>query len=538
MHVSLNDAIDRATVIVSGGPVNADDAFEDKPGPAVIAFTVAHCWKGDYKPGDTVYCVDWNPRSSASLFFGRGASHLLFLKPLDPQHAGIAALGADLKDRFDVVELKSVEQMKDDPSDPKRSQRIEREQRDFDAACRVLQIRLVQKPEDLLAEWRKILTDDTNPALLQYAAEQLPTPLSEEDAAKVGGAILRVPADRYAVYRMLQLLGGSKYTFTPEQLRTLIERRAPLSSLLSQINAQNIAAIQEPLWARLTTPSDEDYADTDVLARLGKLAPDFAKEKLGKQLPFEIELPLLRAMGTNGQAFGRADYPRPMLDANAALTRRIGKAIRDSSAPFSLDFDMLRLFDKDGYRDDWFAIAPLMAPLLTAPDPVRRQQVAAFLRTLGYTVIRAEDAYRLENAPARVSMRLTVVKPDQPIHVGSAFSLHYRRTGVGGTTWVAREASTERWQIQRIDAKHVGPSEVRSSRSGWTWHETKPDAFVSLDADQSVDRPYSFDASFIQHPGRYRITLTIVQQDDGRGADVDAWTGALQAEPIEIDVIP
>ena len=50
--------------------------------------------------------------------------------------------------------------------------------------------------------------------------------------------------------------------------------------------------------------------------------------------------------------------------------------------------------------------------------------------------------------------------------------------------------------------------------------------------------PYTLGAELLPKPGRYRIGLLIVHQDDGRAGGHGAWTGGLNAEPIEVKVVP
>lgn len=529
MYLPLNDAIDGATVIVSGA-LDRGELQLDHQGPAVVTLTVERCWRGDFKPGDKVPCIDQHPRSTGSWAFGSGGKGLLFLKPVDPK-----------QERFDVIDTRLIEADDAQHADPDRAARIAYQQERFDAACRVLDVRLVEKPADLIAAWRKILADEkTNGTLLAYAASELPAPLSRPNAELVASAVHRVANQQNAAYHMLMLLRVAKYEFAPEDLRAIIERGAPITSITSFVTGENANAVQEALFKRLSTPTDPDYADSDALDRLTQVAPAFAKLQLKDPQPFELEIPLLRGLRVNASAFGREDYPEAMLRANAALTRQIGKAIRDPSAPFSLEFQLLYIFQPNSFRDDWVAIAPLMKPLLTAPDAPRRQQTAAFLRTLGFTVEREGDRFNLIDAPLRAPLRLSIVAPDRPIKAGAPWTVHYRHTGVAPSTWVARQPNLERWDIKPLspEAPLGLPSQISTSRGGWNFPSDKPGAFAQVEKDQSVDLTYTFDASHFPAPGRYKLSLKVIHQDDGRGSDVDAWTGALQAEPIEIDVVP
>ena len=547
MFVPLDQAMEEATVIVLAR-VTFDPARRHRGGPEFVEFTVEKCWKGN--PGTKGVCIDWSAGSSAAWGFNPEELNLLFLRPVAADvklpttrpAADVYYDVVDLKTVFDPAKREAMGKNEWQRAIYRRSSMHERHQ--LEAAQRMLDILCIEKPADPPATWRGILAKSENPVLLTYAAERLAEPLdalrlarplSAEDANLLVQTVLRVPKERGAVWRIVSLLAMGKYQWDAAVLRQAIERGAPVTIAHAAINADNIAVLQEPIFARLTSPG-EDYADYDMLRSLARYAPEFCKEKLRQgNYAFDVELPLLGALKINGSAVGRPDYPQAMFKANAAIVQQIGQMIRgETFGTFALEWAM----ERGDYRADWEALAPLLSPMLASADAPQRRVAAAFLRTLGYSVRRDGQRFIYDAAapPSRVPVAVSITPPPGPLLLGQRWKAAYLQTAGEKPVTLISSGRKVRWRIRPADTSSAnGETETSMWQGSWTTPSSQ--GVLQIAPGESAADEFDLGATLFKAAGRYRIILSVTYMDAGEAADVDAWTGTVNSEPIEVEVI-
>jgi hypothetical protein len=332
LHLDILEArIQNADVIaVVHSPITDGRSVGKKSQPQQV--TVDKCWKGNFHQGDQIN-VDQSLGSSYCTS-NRIITGIVFLKDITPKNPKAASL---LKKNDRQFEILSSIKLGDPASADTRLGRLEFERsycvdlkQIFEAAQHLLEIHFKDKPTTKENLGRKLLSEDTNPYLLIYAAQCLPMPLSATDGDLLERTILRIPKEPLAIDRIFGVMRKSNYRLSGPTLRKIFDSSGlSKGMLLFIVDAENIQAIQKPLFQRLTTPDDRWYADILGLSIFARFAPDFVKQELrAARFAFEIEIPLFKTLRVNGSDFGRSDYPPSMIENYSESVRQLVLILR------------------------------------------------------------------------------------------------------------------------------------------------------------------------------------------------------------------
>jgi hypothetical protein len=386
---------------------------------------------------------------------------------------------------------------------------------------------VARKPGNLPALYRKIVEESSNRHVLHYAVTHYPKDLTSTDVRLLLKLIKRHSQDAYVAGYAIKKLAKAGMILDPETLRDLFESGSQYmrDDLLAMVSADNISGVQDLLFEFLT--ADQAEAQQEIIDTLAKQAPSFLKRKIAdSKLPFWTLIPCLQALGINGSAVGKPDYPKDILSASSYTLRFVGEMIKGN------EFWGVLAMDEPDKHKEWQPLFPLLEPTLRGPDSPIRRLTVALMRTFGWKVKRSASAYKLGKSGEVAPVRIEIAVEKKKFRLSEPVIVTISEIAQLDGVTMALEGPFG-WKVDRPD-KSV-------TMTGGFFHEFKDvelprDKFAKL-RKQAVKKTTKDISSWFDLPGRYRLSFKKLYPHDGGSHDLDAWTGMVFSRPIEIEVV-
>jgi hypothetical protein len=514
-HPPFDRAVKEADLIVVGEVFEAWQPKMLSPrsgGGRIYKLRVSKAYKGSIKAGREVVFIDPYYRSTASYRVAEEEKNLTFLVKLN--RAKFAKGGYDLGPQVLYHPIRNFSKKSIFGDDA------------MEGWLYLLDHFVAGKPGNKSAKYREIIEESSNRHVLHYVVTHYPKDLTSTDVKLLLKLIKRHSQDAYVAGYAIKKLAAAGMILDPETLKDLFESGSPYmrDDLLSMVSKDNVSGVQDLLFEFLT--ADKVEAEQETIDTLAKHAPGFLKRKLeDSKLPFWTLIPCLQALGINGSAVGKPDYPRQILSANPYTIRFMGEMVKGN------EFWGVLAMDEPDKHKEWQPLFPLLEPTLRGPDTPIRRLTVALMRTFGWKVARSAKAYKLGKSGQTPPVRIEIAVEKKKFRLSEPVIVTISQIAeVDGVT-MALEGPIG-WKVERPDKS--------ATMTGGFFHEFKE---VDLERSkfkrlrrQAVKKTTRDISSWFDLPGRYRLSFKKLYPHDGGSHDLDAWTGMVFSEPIEIEI--
>ena len=197
------------------------------------------------------------------------------------------------------------------------------------------------------------------------------------------------------------------------------------------------------------------------------------------------------------------------------------------------DFQALCAMMRPEDNEDWETTFPLLVPLLAAPDTPTRKVAVALMRTFGKDVRRKGGGYVLIPNKERVRCPVTL----QLEAVGEFKMVRPMNIIVRETATRDEKAFSVKGSIGwTFDGYKLGTSMSAGPFGIWDEVKIPRTDFIGLKKDQEFKSTHDV-SSYLDRPGKYKVSVRKCYPHDGGDLGLDAWTGAAFSETIEIEVV-
>ncbi|MFC1703323.1 hypothetical protein ACFL1E_00875 [Candidatus Omnitrophota bacterium] len=537
-HPPFDQAVKEAELIVLGDVIEAWDPkakqdserFDFSEGRA-YRMRVEKVYKGDVKAGDEIIFWDAHYMSTASYHVSEGNKNLTFLVP---------------------AELSEFEKRHFQFGTPELYRPITNcnQEYDFDIGeyqgyLYLLDLTLMNPPEDLRPTYTKILREENNRYVLRYVFEHWPAELTQEDILLFRETFNKHYQDAYVTNPAIERLALQGEFFDDTNLRQLLKEGSSYQrmELLAMVDAKNIKSVEDILFDWIME-EERNLGEQESIEILADLSPEYLRKQLSnRKIPFWKLIPCLQALEINGSDVGKEDFSPEILALDPYTISNIGEVYSgkdfhgicamDYIQELESDFDVIWGYSRE--REKWKTALPLFEPLLKKPDSPIRRLVVALMRTYGLTVVREGDGYVVDRSKTSASppVRLEIEAPKEPFQLGDSLKqLRVKETAIADGAWFSFNGSLS-WAVREDDGGTAG--------GGGTFGifenvDIPKDKFVQLEEGQTF---YSSDSLgwSMSRPGRYYASVSKVYPHDGASVGLDAWTGTVFSNTVEIEVV-
>ncbi|MDF7809517.1 hypothetical protein P4E94_18920 [Pontiellaceae bacterium B12219] len=514
-------ALEQAELVVQGEVVDAWNALGGEeldhfPKERAYRMVVNKCFKGALKAGDEVYFWDPHYRSTASYGVRRLGEYICYLVPAKMKEFEKARLTPQGKRFYKPIRVRKKRSALDNPLSSSNDY--------FTPELQLLDLFVENKPANKCAAYRDLLESQANPYLLFYVIKDWPRPLSDRDIL-LFKQHMQDASDPSASYvrQMAYALSEAEASLTDLQLLDQLSRGGPLflPTFRDQINGDNIELLQSLLF-KWVLELDAGGEFPAVIQTLAEHAPDFFMDKLREKELQEWKLiASLSALGINGEAVGKAEYPPEIFSIYPSTLRNI-LSLREGDL-----FHARLALTSPSRHTEWKKALPLLEPMLSETNSAARRLCVALFRTFGVPVEREGEGYvaRYADAPQACPVRLNLSMERTTFRMGEEIRYKLTETAVENGTdfcFEGEPVATLHFVDNWISSQSV-PAAI------WENTERPREAYVGLDGQALHEEELTVFRS-IERPGIYRISFSKCYPHDGGEHGLDAWTGMAFAE--------
>lgn len=520
-HPDFFTAVKEAKIIAEGDVVETWDPQKQQLGQEQLSFREGRCYrmkvkivfKGNVKIGDDFIFWDRHYSSTASYGINEGPNQLIYF--VLGEATAFEKKNLDFKTDKEIYGPIRVVNKNED-----------KKWGDYYAGdIRLLDLTLINPPEDLKAAYIDILKNSTNSYLVDCAIKGWPGVVTEEDKA-----LFKEVAQKYAEdYRIPGNVRGrlAKEGSLPGNDELIQLLKADDYRAMDMINEKNISAVQETLFECVKNVDCQN--ETQAIERLAKYVPDYFKDRLKTtELTIWRLIPCLQALKIDAKEIGKESIPPDVLALPRYTLFQVGGILRQTK---DADFYAITAMSNLKGDEGWKTAITLLMPILDNPDSALRREVVALMRTYGANLLRQENKYVAGgDQPSTPSIKVEISPAEKVYKIKQPTKIILKEIGQKDSRWIALKGHLG-WEVESKE----GTAKTVGAYAMWDNTDIPKEQFIELKSGQ--EQVSQEDIGFlIQRPGDYRVSVIKTYVHEGSSVGLDAWTGAVQSNTIEIKV--
>ena len=524
-HPPFDRAVKEATWIISNvvlsehEPLKVLKGITEKPSllGRVYRVRVEKCFRGPFKKGDELLIWDPYYRSTAGYYLDTKGPNLSFLKSPGERGGGREWYGSKAAPKDATLKLGlPIRNLSAGPSRGRGTG-----QKAWERLLELTQVGQRMVPEK---DARAALAEDPGDAVLVNYLLKHWSAWAAEDGDLVRSAVERHKDNPTTVNLASTLLRKHGEGLDARLLERLFRTAAPRgrASLMAHVDAESVDVLAPLLTSWIE--ADEEGGG-EAIACLARLAPATLKQQLcKKRLPFWLEIPALKALDMRpvdvGPAYA-ADYDEAAMKLEDWELRQARDLAQGNTFGVTYGFKTK--------QEVWPRLLPLLVRQQQFLPPKAREAAIAMARSWGYEVTRDAKSARVgaRKGPP-VEVQLSLVKGEDQVRV------------VVRTKRPVLIAKPNGREVRVCDPSGRVKSSLTSGGHDYGQPDTPRTQFVLMEAGKVIHETTEDYSGLLKSvrkgapKGPYRVRVAVVYGSSGVNHDLDAWTGMVYSEELEI----